>query len=733
MNPTLQAANYQPSSPQEKIDGISLLLPVKSRNGFVFLVANIKKRSTDSELLLQFLNDQIHRLADSFGKEANAQHRFEQFLGALNENISQQVRDGKWKVQIDEFDAMIGIACETQMYLSGTGELTALFLHKKPSQRYQIFNLFRGIQTEQNLPTWEKTFAVILDGDLHGGDVFCISNKNLQQEIQNEELNSILTTLPPKGAAEKIRQYFSEKENVLILIIKSETDKSVEKNKQAKILSDVSIDKLTKSEEKTTELLSEKKPKIGKIIIWILEKIFSKQPASRILKDLRKGESKWKIALHATQILGRTGIKYTKNISKKTLKKGGQLAKKENRKVAINKVMKEGSNISNRIFNLKNKLFGLPKSTKYLTIGVIIIVITLAFSVSLLSKAQVKNKEQKAYDDALNKVEDVIERAAGAIIYKDENQARTLYINALSLIDKLPSDSVERSKKISDLKIDIRNATDEIRHMVTIPNPALITDLALLNDGLFVNSFTNLEKELYVHASDGKLYKFNRTQKLFKAVSLKLEKIDTQIISSSSNNNFVYAIDENGDMYSHDIESLAQEKINLETIIKGTDIVAYANRLYLLSPAENEEGQIYRYSASGSIFSKPQPWIKAKTTNLNNATSLAIDGTIFVLKKSGQIIRYISGSEVGWSAGIVDPPITSATNIWTDTESNYVYVMEPSTKRIIIFEKETGNFVVQYKSTAFSEMVNFVVDESNYTIYIMSGSKLYSIAASHLK
>ena len=41
--------------------------------------------------------------------------------------------------------------------------VTALFLHRTPSQRYQVFNLSRSIQTEQALPTWEKAFAVVLD------------------------------------------------------------------------------------------------------------------------------------------------------------------------------------------------------------------------------------------------------------------------------------------------------------------------------------------------------------------------------------------------------------------------------------------------------------------------------------------------------------------------------------------------------------------------------------------
>ena len=40
------------------------------------LIALTKKESADSELLLQTLMDQARRLADSFGKEANPQHRF---------------------------------------------------------------------------------------------------------------------------------------------------------------------------------------------------------------------------------------------------------------------------------------------------------------------------------------------------------------------------------------------------------------------------------------------------------------------------------------------------------------------------------------------------------------------------------------------------------------------------------------------------------------------------------
>ena len=242
----IKASRYEPTSPEEKIRGTSVLLPVSDRGGFVFMVAYTKKENGDSELLLETLIDQTHRLATSFGSESNPQHRFEQFLGALNETLSEHVREGRWSVPIDHLHAMVGIISGGQMFLSGTGELTALFLHKKPSQRYQIFNLFRGIQTEQSLPTWEKPFAVVLDGDLHAGDVFCVSDKDLQQTIAPDELNGILSTLPPVSAVEKIRQYFSHKEALLLVVLKMDDSAHASQvtSQSATPRADISVDEL---------------------------------------------------------------------------------------------------------------------------------------------------------------------------------------------------------------------------------------------------------------------------------------------------------------------------------------------------------------------------------------------------------------------------------------------------------------------------------------------------------
>ncbi len=731
MAPNIRAAHYEPETPIERIHGISMLLPIESRNGFVFLIAHTINRNADIEMLYQILSEQLHRLATAFGKDANPQHRFEQFLGSLNETLAQHVREGTWNLQIDRFNAVLGIAVEEQMYLSGTGELTALFLHKQPSHRYQLLNISRSIQTEQTLPTWEKAFAVVLDGDLHEGDVFCLSNKELQREISSDELNGLLTTLPPSGSIEKIRQYFSMKEQVLIIVLKVAEKMTQMKEGYAKPLSDLSIHNMTNNEAETSSLLEDRKPKIGRMIVWLFEKLLERKMASRLLSDLKKTQPSWKTYLQLLQKLVRSASKITKRAMEKITRILSHLGKKETRSGFLKNVSRGSRDISTSISNVRRNVLHLPRSTRYLVAATVAAIILLTFSVSFLSKSKAEEEALKQYTDKLSTIEDTMQRAAGAVIYKDENQARSLYVNATALIDSLPKDTEQQQAEVASLKQEIEIAMNELRRIVTIPNPALLGDLALVNDGVFAHALTKIDSQLYVFGSDGRVYALNKTQKVFKA-SGAARTTTSPILAASSDNNQTYALSADG-VIQLDTQTQEQKSLELSDATGSVDLMAYANRLYVLQPKGLGEGQIYRYARAGGEFGSATKWIEAKTTELDNAVSFVIDGSVFVLKKDGTILKYVNGSEVGWNTGLVDPPITTASDIWTDPDSLFIYVLEPATKRLIVFKKETGEFVLQYRSDTFQELTDFVVDEKDYTIYLLTGSKLYSIAASHLK
>jgi len=707
----MKAGEYQPKSIEEVQEGTSLLLPLESREGFVFLIIRTKKQNDDTKILSLYLSQEAQRLASSFGTEANAQYRFEQFLGALNEGLASQVKEGRWHVPIGQFDAVVGIACDEQMYFSGTGDLTALFLHRKPSQNYQIFNLFRGIQTEQALPTWEKAFAVVLDGDLQDGDVFTICNQDIQRTIEADELNALLTTLPPLSSIEKIRQYFPLKTPLLLIVIKmGERRQKITVETHATPQSQVSVQHLKEKEEETQHLLADQSSGIGLLFVSLSRAWEKFKNHSRFIRTISQKHGIMRLAWQWIRGLIWKSVQATRHIKTGNGRRATTVQ-------AVSGTIKS--------------LFGMKKSTKFLLAGIVVVILILFMSISLFSTARARAQEKKSYESQLEKIEDTIERGAGAVIYKDENQARSLYITASAQIDELPVDTEERAKKVAELKNQIQLATDDIRHLITVPNPALLGDLATLSDGIFGQSFVKAENELYVFSSDGRVYQLDRTQKVLKPASTQMT-IPQLTLVATSDDKRVYSLTKDQTILEFNRTESKQEIINF-TKPEGSlvDLMGYAGRLYVLI-LSGADGQLYRSARTGDAFPSPSAWITAKTTTLADARAFTIDGTVYILKKNGQIPRFNNGSEAQWDIGIVDPPITNATDIWTDAESQYLYVLEPDTKRVIVFHKETGAFVVQYRSESFSSLTDIIVDESAYAIYLLSGSKIYSIAPSHI-
>jgi len=737
MSVEIKGATYEPQAPDEHIRGLSLLLPVQDRGGFIFLIAYTKKESPDSELLLQVLMDQTRRLAETFGKEANPQHRFEQFLGALNETLAEHVREGHWNLPIEDVHALIGIASTSEMYLSGTGDLVALFLHKKPSQRYQIFNLFRGIQTEQSLPTWEKTFAVVLDGDLHAGDVFCVTDKDLQQIIPADELNHILSSLPPIGAVEKIHQYFSHKEGMLLTVLKIVDDtfpSTIQSPHLAVPQSNLSVEELNATEETTDRLLDDQRPSFSIVLKEIHAFIQSKtDQRSRLLNDLHSQGSLKNGIRKTGRVLWKVAIFATKYIIKKTSRSISLLKNKEERVQIQKRLQLKKQHTQGEVLSLINRFKGVPNSTKYLVAGIVVAVLVLFIGISVISKSQARATDEKAYQEQLTAIEDVMERAAGAVIYKDENQARSLFVNAQTLIESLPTDTPEREEKAQELNHDLQAALNDIRHLVTVPNPPLLADLETLTDGVFGNTVLLSEGTLFIAGSDGRTYELNQTEKRFDLAASMGTGETFSPLASTQEDGRLYVLGQTGSVYGVSLENKTISPLEIQDD-RWIDLEAYANRLYLLRPSQNgTEGQIVRFNRNGSSLTDPSDWITSRTVSFDKAASIAIDGNVYVLMSDGSIARFASGSEEGWDVGIVDPRITSATKLWTDPESDYLYVLEPSTERLIVFRKDSGAFVVQYRSDAFTGLTDFVVDEAGYTIYLLAGSKLYSIAPSHLE
>ncbi|MCX6798385.1 MAG: hypothetical protein NTX66_04225, partial [Candidatus Falkowbacteria bacterium] len=157
------------------------------------------------------------------------------------------------------------------------------------------------------------------------------------------------------------------------------------------------------------------------------------------------------------------------------------------------------------------------------------------------------------------------------------------------------------------------------------------------------------------------------------------------------------------------------------------DYKLYAGGLYVLS---SEANQIYRFGLKGDTFSSPTSWLK-EAVDLKNTNSLTIDGTIYVLKADGNILKLYRNKKQDLSVSIVVPAFTSANRLITSAK--YFYVFELSSKRLAIFNKvaspnlKAGQFLAQFDLTAFEALKDIEINEGTKEAYVLNDTSVYKI------
>lgn len=712
---TLKAGRYQ--EPDAPTAAETVVGPLAGREGYVFGFWQVRPLPRDgSEILTRLLDEHLALLAEDVGPGANVQHKFERFLRSLNESLALHVRDGSLSLPVGHVHAMVGVACEGALFFSGMGDLSALFLHRRHDGQYQVYNLFRSIQTEQTLPSWEKPFAVVLDGDLNPGDILCISNNDLQRQVPPDELNRYLSSLPPISATEKIRQHFPARTDLSLLILQA-TETGAHTLERAVARGESSVERLVENEAETDRLLADQGPSL----IGALKARLARWKEMRLNSVRRPG---------LVRVVGviKTVLRFGISFFVWAKKMGMALAKVRSRADFINTFKSHSHGL---LETVRNRVRRVPPSSRYLLAAAGLLGIALFVGINVLSSSQAKLKADEAYRAQVVMAEEKRDQAAAALIYREDDRARALYKEVQAIAETLPTDTPERLAVADRLKADVLSGLDQIRHVVNIPNPPVAADLAVMGGDLRGGTaLATFGKDLYAFGSDKKAYRYDPANKTFARVDATLGEVGTAVATVETAKDILY-LDSRPGISRFDPTN---KQLQVTDLKPGTntwaDIVEYSNRLYVLSPSA---GQVVRYSINDRGFDNGANWIKAKSSDLSQAVSLAIDGTIYVLRPDGTAVRFATGNEVGWALQPADPPVTGATDIWTNADSTFVYVLDPVGKRLLVYVKETGAFTSQYYSDAFTDLKDFHVDEATRTLYLLSGSKLFAIAATHLK
>lgn len=191
-------------------------------------------------------------------------------------------------------------------------------------------------------------------------------------------------------------------------------------------------------------------------------------------------------------------------------------------------------------------------------------------------------------------------------------------------------------------------------------------------------------------------------------------------------NRSVVVLDKSGSLFEYfpDRGAWGLMRANKQTL--GTPDPHYVSltsdglRILLLDPERN---QIWRYPAARideRYFREVLPWrIKAGDPNVADGVAIGYDGSTLVLRRSGNISIYPSGSHGGNGSprklNYKAPRLMSPSRMAVSSQGGPIYVIERENNRILAVDKKTGN-VSQFLFPAGSDLRSLLPGNGGFCV-----------------
>ena len=729
----------QPSMEEEQILGkLFVLVEVKNQKSDIMLANFIIDRIN----LFYYQNEQAPLLARL--ATITVSDIFENSLAKLNQEIVSFTQTEKISFNLQNINITIGTLFKNKLLFSSIGHNKALLIYKSKTRNNRQINDYNlmNISASTADPTQEvvldnKLFTNTVSGSIPPEGYIVLTNESLYEFLSEKQLIKIITTLPPSGAAEQIKNILEET-NIYMpftgLIIKNQQIAKPADDWRANV-----VDPRVKSEpspvhhtiepNRRREQEFRQERDINKESIKAFNRTTAKTaqilrpPGFINFEKIKKLLKKIK--------LPETGLKQNKLIIKRTdlswLKREGLISAKKIWTGLVNTfaiIFKLLSNIPEALANrpkqtdVKAKIenFKGRLGKRHLIVLSLIGLCLLAFGFSLYYTNIQKNKrlKEEAWQQAKEQFIAKQKEVEADLIYDNKSMAQ-MSLEAMGGFIKQINDNAgtKHAAESQELNKKYQSLVDQISGLVRLDNPEKIWTL---NEGQSADNLAYLSDKLYLVSSNNQ-----------NVVQFDLANKTNQTIISNEVNLRLLNADRDGNIFFLGQNKLisinkADEIKNIPADNFGGQIAAgnvYNNRLYLF---DNANKQISRYQVSANL-TNPAPWLQeAMTENIND---LAIDTSIFLLSND-KIFKYDAGVGQPLLLDNIFPVLTQAKKLVAPLSTDILAVLEPSTKRVIIFSR-SGKLLKQYTSESWTDLKGLTIEPSGKTIYVLNGSDIYKV------
>ena len=386
--------------------------------------------------------------------------------------------------------------------------------------------------------------------------------------------------------------------------------------------------------------------------------------------------------------------------------------------------------IKNQLQKISQFYINLSYKNKIFFTVFLVVIILFAVNTLVVKNNNDKVENQERYNSLVSAIEQKQNQLEANLLYNNTEGANTIIGEIKNLLNELPKETEEQNQEYSLFNEKLDQQLEKIRNVYRVDDSIELANFSNLNSNANSKNiiFSESNNKIYAGDSDqNSIYIIDATNNVATTLTdLKLND-DLRLATPSQDNKIYYLSGERVVELDINSETIQILPINITSDTKDSiNIDSYSGRVYALNIAAN---QIYKFNRSNQAFSAGVPWI-INRVDLSQAVDLSIDGHIYILLENGEVLKFLKGEKQELTLAPVEPAIEKATEFFVSPELKFIYILEPTNKRLIIYDK-TGKFILQYKADKFDNLKDFSVDEKNQIIYFLNGNSVYKAEGKH--
>ncbi|MFZ5391256.1 MAG: hypothetical protein ACOZAJ_03215 [Patescibacteria group bacterium] len=596
----------------------------------------------------------------------------------------------------------VALLQDNNLTLSAVGRINALLVSE---------DKINNIINQNGQPNAKPTFEQITSGQLEPDDSFILASTCLLDYFSIAKLQKILNSQNPGAALREIEKYMDQLPHPAPLGIIALRFGGLTISPNSTVTTAPSLDKLMNTESTTSKLL---KPKLWDYLKnKLLNGLTSKKILLSKLDNLKPKEipatdnpiinptPPIKQVIPAVRQVGSLSEQY-KNFNKKLQKSLAKLAWLTSRQTAKDTLADW--------LGLKIKTWRRLTLSKKI-IFVLAVVLLTAFSTSIISlgRDRLNLKDSELYNQLVTTITEQQAGLEAALIYHDDDKAADYLKEVEELLNKLPRNSSSRQAQYLALNEHLNNLKNRLQRKADLTNLKKISQLPKEQNWL---GLTFRQDSILTYNQSGQLYNIDNQGKTTKLADLPND------LTGLKNGYLSY---DNGPIIfqgNNDRLALFNNPKNPASLINNSPKITsgawYENKFYFL---DDTTKTIFRSLPQGTNLNASR-WLRASEAAINQATGLSVDGSIYVITENS-LKKYHAGLLNDFAVQSITPPLQNLSKIHTQANSDYIFLLSQSDKRLIIINKQ-GQLVIQLYFPELNNLQDFTLDSVNQVIYLLS-------------